>query len=64
MEPSLEGKTASAEDLSSPPSWDQLSTAQGFMHEAYCCVAENLESNSYPGALAEALKQIWKPICL
>jgi len=22
----------------------------GFMQEAYCCVAENLESSSYPGA--------------
>lgn len=27
----------------------------GFMQEAYCCVAENLESSSYPGFTAAAM---------
>ena len=36
-----------------------------FMQEAYCCVAENLESNSYPGGLLRSSFGLERPsLCL
>ncbi|CAK0874341.1 unnamed protein product [Prorocentrum cordatum] len=37
------------EELDLPDDFPQLDTVCRFMQEAYCCVAENMESASYPG---------------
>lgn len=36
-----------------------VASSEGFMQEAYCCVAENLESSSYPGLLRQFVWRVF-----